>query len=72
MSGAPAFARASSTSRRTPKPEPPLGVYGLPFSYAVPAMSICAHGTSPVKRRRNSAAVIEPALRASTALAMSA
>ena len=68
----PRSRRASATSVWTPQPEPPLPAYGLPLSHAVPAMSRCAHGTSPTKRSRNSAAVIEPALRLSTALTMSA
>ena len=49
-SGSPAALRASSTSSRTPQPDAPLCAYGRPRPSATPAMSRCAHGTSPAKR----------------------
>lgn len=40
-----AYSRRNSTSRRTPKPVPPAGRYGLAFERnAGPAMSRCSHG----------------------------
>ena len=38
------FARASSISMRTPKPDAPLPTYGRSSPHAVPAMSMCTHG----------------------------
>ena len=47
---------------RTATPLAPLGRYGLASStQAVPAMSMCTHGSPPVNSLMNSAAVIEPA-----------
>src|SRR3954462_2908908 len=62
--------RASSTSGRTPQPEPPLLAYGLPRAPAPTAMSRCGKGTSVVKGRRDSAAVIDIASRLAVALTM--
>ena len=55
--------RASSTSRRTPHPVPPLVISRSSLSLqAVPAMSRWTHGMpSPTNSRRNSPAMIEPA-----------
>src|SRR4029450_5581489 len=53
--------RASSTRVRTPTPVAPLGWYGLASSaQAVPAISTCTHGRSPVNSLMKSAAVIAP------------
>ena len=54
--------RASSTSRRAPKPVGPLGIHRVVVSAcAVPAMSMCAQGVVPTNSSRKSAAVIDPA-----------
>ena len=51
-----------STSKRTPKPVPPLGFSPESLSLrAVPAMSKCTHWRSPTNCSRKSAAVTEPA-----------
>src|SRR5712692_7671296 len=53
---------ASSARVRTPTPLGPFGRYGLASSaHAVPAMSMCTHGSPPVNSFRNSAAVIDAA-----------
>ena len=53
---------ASSTSVRTATPVPPLPAQGLASSsQAVPAISRCTQGVSPVNSRRNHAAVDAPA-----------
>ena len=63
---------ASSVSRRTPKPVPPLSRYGLRPLSPTAAMSRWAHGTSPAKWWRNSAPVIAEASRRSVRLVICA
>src|SRR5690606_20316857 len=53
--------RASATSVRTATPVGPFGCHGFASSaHAVPAMSRCAQGVSPVKALRKSAALMAP------------
>ena len=52
---------ASSISRRVPNPVAPLDRHASSASTFIgPAMSRCAHGTSPTNSDRNTAAVIAP------------
>ena len=55
---------ASSVRVRTATPVAPFGWDGFASSaHAVPAMSMCTHGSPPVNSLMNSAAVMAPAAR---------